>query len=87
VAILLVSSLLNLVYFWRVIETMYMKGKEGEEHSHTSISSRDEIPFSMLIPLLTLASLCIVMGVLWLAGITIPILDKVNAMFGLAVIR
>ena len=87
VVILLVSSLLNLVYFWRVIETMYMKGEEGEEHSHVSISSRDEIPLSMLIPILTLASLCIVMGVLWLAEITVPILNKVNAMFGLVVIR
>jgi multicomponent Na+:H+ antiporter subunit D len=87
VAILLVSSLLNLVYFWRVIETIYMKGEEGEEHSHASISSKDEIPLSMLIPVLTLASLCIVMGVLWLAEITIPALNKVNAMFGLVVIR
>jgi multicomponent Na+:H+ antiporter subunit D len=87
VAILLVSSLLNLVYFWRVIETMYMKREEGEEHAHVSMSSRDEIPLSMLIPILTLALLCIVMGILWLAGITIPILDKVNAIFGLAVIR
>ena len=87
VAILLVSSLLNLVYFWRVIETIYMKGEEGEEHSHASISSKDEIPLSMLIPVLTLASLCIIMGVLWLAEVTIPALNKVNAMFGLVVIR
>jgi multicomponent Na+:H+ antiporter subunit D len=87
VAVMLVSSLLNLVYFWRVIETMYMKGGEGEEHSHSSISPRDEIPLSMLIPVLGLASLCMVMGVLWLAGITIPILNKVNAMFGLVVVR
>ncbi len=85
--ILLVSSLLNLVYFWRVIETMYMKGEEGEEQVHASISSRDEIPLSMLIPTLTLASLCIIMGVLWLAEITVPVLNKVNVMFGLVVIR
>jgi len=81
------SSLLNLVYFWRVIETMYMKREEGEEHPLDSISSKDEIPLSMLIPVLTLASLCIVMGILWLAEIAIPILNKVNVMFGLVVIR
>src|SRR4030042_2120070 len=34
VAILLLSSLLNLVSFWRVIETMYMKRGEGGGHSH-----------------------------------------------------
>jgi len=81
VAIMLLSTLLNLVYFWRVIETMYMKREEGEE-SHSS-SSKDEIPLSMLIPILTLASLCIIIGILWLTEIPIPILDQVNSLFGL----
>jgi hypothetical protein len=66
---------------------MYMKREEGEEHSLAPISSKDEIPLSMLIPVLTLASLCIVMGILWLAEIAIPILNKVNVMFGLVVTR
>jgi multicomponent Na+:H+ antiporter subunit D len=83
VAVLLLSSLLNLVYFWRVIETMYMKREEGTEHSPTSSSSKNELPLSMLIPVLTLASLCIIMGILWLTKIPIPILNKVNIMFGL----
>jgi multicomponent Na+:H+ antiporter subunit D len=83
VAIMLLSSLLNLVYFWRVIETMYMKREGGEEsHSH-SPSSKDEIPLSMLIPVLTLASLCIIVGILWLTEIPIPMLDRVNSLFGL----
>ncbi|MGB2842366.1 MAG: monovalent cation/H+ antiporter subunit D family protein [Halobacteriota archaeon] len=81
VAIMLLSTLLNLVYFWRVIEMMYMKREEGEE-SHSS-STKDEIPLSMLIPILTLASLCIIMGILWLTEIPIPILDQVNSLFGL----
>jgi len=85
VAVMLLSSLLNLVYFWRVIETMYMKRGEGEErsHSHSSSSKIDEIPLSMLIPVLTLAGLCIIMGVVWLTEIPLPILDQVNALFGL----
>jgi len=84
VAVLLLSSLLNLVYFWRVIETMYMKRAEEEDHSHSTLMSKDEAPFWMLAPVLTLASLCIVMGVLWLAKIPMPILDQVNSLFGLS---
>ena len=85
VAVMLLSTLLNLVYFWRVIETMYMKRGEGKEEEHSS-SSKDEIPLSMLIPVLTLASLCIVVGILWLANpadIPLSMLDKVNELFGL----
>lgn len=84
VAVLLLSSLLNLVYFWRVIETMYMKRAEGGDPSHSTLISKDEAPFWMLAPILTLASLCIVMGVLWLAKIPMPILDQVNSLFGLS---
>jgi len=83
VGVLLLSSLLNLVYFWRVIETMYMKVEEGTEHIHTSRAPRDEIPLSMLIPVWILSSLCIVMGILWLTKIPIPILNRVNVLFGL----
>jgi multicomponent Na+:H+ antiporter subunit D len=83
VAILLLSSLLNLIYFWRVIETMYMKIEEGTEQTHPFHILRDEIPLSMLIPVLTLSSLCILMGILWLMKIPIPILNRVNVLFGL----
>jgi multicomponent Na+:H+ antiporter subunit D len=83
VAVMLLSTLLNLVYFWRVIEVMYMKREES--HSHPSGSGKDEIPLSMLIPVLTLALLCIIMGILWLTEIPIPLLDQVNSMFGLGV--
>lgn len=83
VAVLLLSSLLNLVYFWRVIETMYMKRAEGEEHSLSAHVSKDEAPFGMLVPVLILASLCIVMGFLWLANVPMPILNQVNSMFHL----
>ena len=82
VAVMLLSTLLNLVYFWRVVETMYMKQEEGGEESHFS-TGKDEIPLSMLIPVLTLASLCIIVGILWLMEIPLPILDQVNALFGL----
>ncbi len=83
VAILLLSSLLNLIYFWRVIETMYMKTERGEGHLIHSSPFKDEIPIAMLIPIWILASLCILMGVLWLANIPMPILEKVNLLFGI----
>jgi multicomponent Na+:H+ antiporter subunit D len=80
VAVMLFSTLLNLVYFWRVVEMLYMKREEGESHS---APDKDEIPLSMLIPVLMLASLCIIVGILWLTEIPLPILDQVNALFGL----
>ena len=80
VAILLLSTMLNLVYFWRVIEVIYMKREEGESHS---TPGKDEIPLSMLIPVLLLASLCIIVGILWLTEIPIPMLNQVNSLFGL----
>ncbi|MBS3907950.1 MAG: monovalent cation/H+ antiporter subunit D family protein [Syntrophaceae bacterium] len=83
VAVLLISSLLNLAYFWRVIETMYMKHEEGGRSSHGSHGTSEEIPLGMLIPILLLSSLCIVMGIVWLGKVPIPVLDQVNLMFGL----
>lgn len=83
VAVLLVSSLLNLVYFWRVIETMYMKHGEGGHDPHGSNGTAKELPLGMLAPILLLASLCIVLGILWLAKVPIPILEQVNHTFGL----
>jgi len=83
VGVMLLSSLLNLVYFWRVIETLYMKRAETGDHSHGSHIPREEVPLGMLLPILVLASLCIIMGILWLAKVPTPILDRVNILFGL----
>jgi multicomponent Na+:H+ antiporter subunit D len=75
VAVMLLSSLLNLVYFWRIIETMYMKGGEEEQE-------KDEAPLSMVIPALILASLCFIMGILWLLGTPLPIIEGVVSAMG-----
>ena len=89
-AAILFNALLELVYFWRVIESMYMKGGEHHQssHAHTlaGASERGEIPLSMLIPVLILAFLCIIVGIMWLIGIPLPVLDEVNKMFGLGVV-
>lgn len=85
-AVILLSTLLNLVYFWRVIETMYMKvGEAGPHHEYAKPVKIDEIPLTMLIPVLLLGVLCIVMGIIWLTEIPIigavPIMDTVNKLF------
>ncbi len=83
VAIVLLSSLLNLIYFWRIIEIMYMKPEIVGSHSYNSSVSKNEIPLTMSIPIWILASLCILMGIFWLANIPMPILEKVNLLFGI----
>ncbi|MCX8118259.1 MAG: monovalent cation/H+ antiporter subunit D family protein [Desulfobacterota bacterium] len=83
VAALLVSSLLNLVYFWRIIESMYMRQGEAGHDGHSSHGSGGEAPIGMLIPILLLASLCIGMGIVWLAKAPIPMLTQINHLFGL----
>ncbi|MDI6884921.1 MAG: monovalent cation/H+ antiporter subunit D family protein [archaeon] len=79
VGVLLLSSLLNLVYFWRVIERMYFVKKEelngGEREG--------DAPLSMLVPMLLLAALCIVIGILWLTRLPLPFIG--DALFELGV--
>ena len=80
--VILLSTVLNLLYFWRVIETVYMK-KERKQLS-VSESAHGDVPTSMLIPMVTLASLCIVMGILWLLKVPLPLLDRINYLFNLS---
>jgi len=90
VAVIFFSTLLMIVYFWRVIETMYIKVEEGKGSGSESGSGSeirvDEMPMSMLTPALVLAVLCFVIGIVWLSGIPSPILEAVNSGFGLGVL-
>jgi multicomponent Na+:H+ antiporter subunit D len=83
VVVLLLSSLLNLVYFGRVLETLYMKKSDDSGHAHSSSHQRDEIPTSMLIPIITLGFFCVLFGVLWLIKVPLPLLHNVNTLFQL----
>ncbi len=56
VGVIMLSSLLNIVYFWRVFENMYFYRAEG--------GKVDEVPLSMLLPILILAALTFLLGVL-----------------------
>jgi multicomponent Na+:H+ antiporter subunit D len=79
VGVIFFSTLLMVFYFWRVIEYMYIRvGEEGAKEIRI-----DEIPRSMLIPVMVLASLCFIVGITWLIEIPLPLLDRVNSMFGL----
>lgn len=61
--VLLVSSLLNVVYFFRVLERMYLKPQEvGAIDASTQNIARNEAPASMLIPTVVLAVGLLVLG-------------------------
>lgn len=56
VGVIMLSSLLNIVYFWRVFENMYFYHADG--------GKVDEVPVSMLLPILILAVLTFLLGLL-----------------------
>ncbi|MCX6676433.1 MAG: monovalent cation/H+ antiporter subunit D family protein [Methanothrix sp.] len=77
VAVLLLSGLLNLVYFWRVIDQMYfVKHKETENAIEVKEKGKS-LPLSMVAPILILASLCIIMGIVWLTDIPLPLINHI----------
>ncbi len=66
--VILLSSLLNAVYFFRILEKVYMKPMNrkspGNERTETVDPERDEVSSSMLVPTLILAAGLIVLGLL-----------------------
>ncbi len=85
VVVLLLSSLLNLVYFWRVIERMYFVKTEEETNGGEKEAKKADIPISMLVPMLILAILCIVVGILWLTQAPLPLINETFSRFGMGV--
>ena len=61
-AVILISSLLNAVYFFRILEKVYMKSPD--ELTTKEKVKRNEIQFSMLMPIVVLAIGLIVLGIL-----------------------
>lgn len=61
-AVILVSSLLNAVYFFRIIEKVYMKNPDAEVQVNTDNVASNEVSFSMLTPTLVLALGLFVIG-------------------------
>lgn len=65
-AVILISSLLNAIYFFRIIEKVYMKSPARSKDPGTCDVEvkRDEVSTSMLIPTMILAAGLIVIGLL-----------------------
>jgi multicomponent Na+:H+ antiporter subunit D len=61
VAVLIGSSLLSAVYFFRVIEWAYLR---APEHDAPSATRRQELPVQMLMPILLLATSILLLGLL-----------------------
>ncbi len=57
VLVILVSSLLNIVYFWRIFDNIWFGHPHEKEHI-----KKDEAPLTMLVPMVILALLCIFFG-------------------------
>jgi multicomponent Na+:H+ antiporter subunit D len=75
--VLLISGLLNLIYFWRVIDKMYYV--KHEETPKQEEVRRGEVPITMLGPMLFLASLCLLLGVVWLSDIPTNLINHILA--------
>ena len=82
IAVIFFSTLLMVFYFWRVIEFMYIRVGDEEERAVET----EEAPWSMVIPVVVLALLCFIMGVIWLLGIPFPLMDAINSVLGLGVV-
>jgi multicomponent Na+:H+ antiporter subunit D len=71
---ILISSLLNAVYFFRVLERIYMKPIKGDAPAEVTGSS--EVVPSMLVPTLVLALAVLVVGIFNMALVT-QVLQKI----------
>ncbi len=60
--VIMVSSLLNAVYFFRVIENAYLEPHDGAEHGQDEEETGEEAPASMLVPTLIMAAAIILVG-------------------------
>jgi multicomponent Na+:H+ antiporter subunit D len=83
VGVIFFSTLLMIIYFWRVIEIMYIK--TSKETDISAIPALNEMPLSMLLPCVFLGILSFVIGIAWISGAFSPLLSAVNAGFGLEV--
>lgn len=79
--VILLSSLLNAVYFFRILEKVYMKPLDPDKQADSDKIKTDEPSPSMLLPTLVLAAGLLVFGVLntlMVKGIIFKILNAVG---------
>ena len=68
VIVLLISTLINAILFFRIIEIAYLEPREpAHAHAHNEgvpeVIKREEAPLSMLIPMVIIAAGIILIGV------------------------
>ena len=61
IVVIVISSLLNAVYFFRIIEFAFMK--EALVELKSQLKSRLELPLTMLVPIIVLSILVLVLGI------------------------
>ena len=81
IAVVMVSTLLMLVYFWRLVEIMYIR--PAPESALTNAQQGLELPLGMLMPTVTLGVLTFAVGIGWMTGGLSSLLLAINAGFGL----
>ena len=81
IGVIFLSTLLMIIYFWRVVEMMYIR--VGPQEKASKGMQTDEIPVSMLTPCLSLGLLTFGVGIVWMTGSMDMILEAVNQAFGL----
>jgi len=63
VAVLIISSLLSAIYFFRIIEKLFMNKKNEQlEINHTLEKKKLELPWQMMIPLASAALMIVIIG-------------------------
>jgi multicomponent Na+:H+ antiporter subunit D len=83
IVFIFLSTLLMIVYFWRVVEIIYVRPTPVEQRSVVEVQ---ETPLSMRVPTLVLGILTFAVGIFWMSGLLSPILEAVNANFGLGML-
>jgi formate hydrogenlyase subunit 3/multisubunit Na+/H+ antiporter MnhD subunit len=56
---------------------MYFVKHKGTENAAEVKEKGNSLPLSMVAPILILASLCIVMGFIWLTNIPLPLINQI----------
>jgi len=62
-AVILISSLLNAVYFFRIIEKIYLNNPEAEEAIEDETIQNNEVGFSMMFPMAVMAIGLLLVGI------------------------
>jgi len=64
-SVILISSLLNAVYFFRILEKVYLRNPEAEQTSETEPTAvqKNEVGFSMMMPMGVMALWLLIVGI------------------------